>query len=110
MDVHSKLSPEEIAKKEMEAKRATKGDLTRHEEIKMFGPAKDLFFGIWANVLARNKYGIDIEFGNHNCQLPQKQSSQQIVIRCLWTSYDYLTPHKIQDDFVVGGVVDYQMF
>jgi len=25
----------------------------------------DILFGIWANVLSRNQYGIDIKFGNH---------------------------------------------
>ena len=30
--------------------------------------------------------------------LPQKQATQQIVLRCLWTSYDYLTSNKEQDD------------
>lgn len=34
----------------------------------------------------------------------------QLVFRCLWTSYDYLSPDKIQDDLVVGGVVDFQIF
>ena len=33
-----------------------------------------------------------------------------LVLRCLWTSYDYLSPAKIQDDIVVGGVVNFQMF
>lgn len=32
------------------------------------------------------------------------------MLRTLWTSYDYLTPHKIQNDFVVGGIVDFQMY
>ena len=31
-------------------------------------------------------------------------------MRALWTSYDYLTPHKIQDDFVVGGIIDFAMY
>ena len=32
------------------------------------------------------------------------------MLRALWTSYDYLTPRKIQDDFVVGGIVNFQMY
>jgi len=42
--------------------------------------------------------------------VPNKQSSQSIVLRALWTSYDYLTPFTIQNDFVVGGIVDFQMY
>ena len=33
-----------------------------------------------------------------------------MVLRCLWTSYDYLTCNTIQEDFVVGGIVDFQLF
>ena len=67
----------------------------------------DVLFGIWANVLSRNQYGINIEFGRYVAQLPQKQASGQIILRALWTSYDYLTPSKIQDDFIVGGIIDF---
>ena len=67
-------------------------------------------FGIWANVAGKNHYSIDLNFGNYIGQLPQKQSTGLIILRTLWTSYDYLTPHKIQDDYIVGGVVDFQMF
>lgn len=110
MDVHTKLSPEQIAKNMENAKRGGKGDQTRMDILHMVAPSDDILFGIWANVLSRNQYGYDIKFGNHMCQLPQKQASTQIVLRTLWTSYDYLTPHKIQNDFVVGGIVDFQMY
>lgn len=33
-----------------------------------------------------------------------------MMLRFLWTSFDYLTPEKIQDFIVVGGIVDFQMF
>lgn len=39
-----------------------------------------------------------------------KQATQQLFFRCLWTSYDYLSATKEQDDIVVGGVVDFQMY
>ena len=110
MDVHTKLSPEQIAKNMENAKRGGKGDQTRMEILHKVASGNDILFGIWANVLSRNQYGYDIKFGNHMCQLPQKQASTQIVLRTLWTSYDYLTPAKIQNDFVVGGIVDFQMY
>ena len=31
-------------------------------------------------------------------------------MRCLWTSYDYLSENTMQDDYVVGGVVDFQLY
>ena len=97
MDVHTKLTPEQIAKLQDNAnKRSSKGDQTRMETYKTvahplkktisyeFGkrfpensaPSEDttgdVLFGIWANVLSRNQYGMNIEFGRYIAQLPQK--------------------------------------
>lgn len=77
------------------------------ETLHMVAEEKDILFGIWANVLGRNQFSIQLPFGNYIAQLPQKQANAQIVLRALWTSYDYLTPNKIQNYFVVGGVVDF---
>ena len=107
MDVHTKLSPEEIAKISEQQKRGSKGDQTRKDTLHVVAQERDILFGIWANVMARNHYSIDLPFGNYIAQLPQKQASGNIVLRALWTSYDYLTPHKIQDDYVVGGIIDF---
>ena len=41
----------------------------------MVAEQKDILFGVWANVLNRNHYGMDIVFGNYIAQLPQKQAS-----------------------------------
>jgi hypothetical protein len=95
MDVHTKLTPEQIAKNQAENKRSSKGDQTRKEFLKVVEKGPDLMFAIWANVLSRNQYSIDLPFGNYTAQLPQKQASGQIVLRTLWTSYDYLTANKI---------------
>lgn len=54
--------------------------------------------------------GQGIDFGNYTSNLPMKQATQSLVLRCLWTSYDYLTPCKIQDDIVVGGIINFQMY
>lgn len=107
MDVHTKLTPEQIAKNQEQNKRSSKGDQTRKDTLFLESAQKDILFGVWANVLSRSQFGQDITFHNHIATLPQKQASGQIVLRALWTSYDYVTPHKIQDDFVVGGIVDF---
>ena len=65
MDVHTKLTPEQIARNEQQNKRGAKGDQTRMETYKNVSAENDIMFGIWANVLSRNQYGIDIKFGNH---------------------------------------------
>ena len=110
MDVHTKLTPEQIAKNQEQQKRSSKGDQTRKDTLFMQSAQKDILFGIWANVLSRSQFGQDIAFTNHIATLPQKQASGQIVLRALWTSYDYVTPHKVQNDFVVGGIIDFQMY
>lgn len=38
------------------------------------------------------------------------KATNPLIFRCLWTSYDYLSQYKVQDDIVVGGVVDFQMY
>ena len=60
MDVHTKLTPEEIAKNQESNKRGSKGDQTRKESLHLVAPERDILFGIWANVLSRNYYGQDI--------------------------------------------------
>ena len=32
------------------------------------------------------------------------------MLRCLWTSYDYLTGLKQTDDLVIGGITDLRMY
>ena len=39
-----------------------------------------------------------------------KQTSCPLIFRCMWTNYDHLSEHVVQDDIVVGGIVDFQMF
>lgn len=51
-----------------------------------------------------------IEFGDYECAMPMNKATMTIIFRCLWTSFDYLSSLKIQDDIVVGGIVDFQMY
>jgi len=51
-----------------------------------------------------------IEFGPYEAALPMNKATNPLIFRCLWTSYDYLSQYKVQDDIVVGGVVDFQMY
>ena len=108
MEVHTKLSPEEIEKRQMEGRKG-KGDQTKKETLQIIQYSNDLMFGVWANVQGKSARG-EITFGNYATVLPNKQATQTLVLRCLWTSYDYLTPTKIQDDIVVGGIVNFQMY
>ena len=71
MDKHTKLSQKEIDEQK-NSKRNTKGDNTRMETYKSVAERREIMFGIWANVLSKNQYGIDIKFGKYVAQLPQK--------------------------------------
>jgi len=86
------------------------------EYVQLTEKRKDLLFGIWANVQSKNMMHEGVSFLAPSGKvifkswLPQKQATQQIVLRCLWTSYDYLTSNKEQDDIVIGGITDFRMF
>ena len=51
-----------------------------------------------------------MEFKKYKTQLPHKQASSQLILLCMKTSYDYLSASKIQDDIVVGGIIEFQMY
>ena len=106
MEVHTKRSQAEIEKLREERK-GGKGDQTKKEFLDLNEKTSDLMFGVWANIQGKSRMGQLIEYGNYGANLPMKQSSQQLVMRCLWTGYDYLTPTKIQDDIVIGGIVNF---
>lgn len=121
MEMHSKRTAEEIAKVKAElSKRGGKGDLSQKDFVEMLLHRKDLIFGIWANVQSKNMSheGVSFKLNSGTPQekqicktsLPQKYASMQIVVRCLWTSFDYLTFTKASTDIVVGGIMDFRMF
>ena len=95
---------------ETKRQNARGGDNTRKSTLIMLEQTKDLLFGIWGNVQGRHRLHNDLEFGNYVAQLPVKQSNVQVILRCLWTSYDYLTEYRIQDNYVVGGIVNFQLY
>ncbi len=51
-----------------------------------------------------------IEFGPYESAMPTNKTANNIIFRCLWTSFDYLSAYNIHDDIVVGGIVDFQMY
>ena len=111
MDVHTRMTAEEIQQQNENKRGGNRaGDSNRKHTLVMVEHTDDLLFGIWANVQGKHRLHYDIEFGNYTAQLPVKQSNVHVVLRCLWTSYDYLTENQIQDDYVVGGVVDFQLY
>ena len=110
LETYTKLTPEEIAELKNSNKTRGKGDLTQREKILLLENTKDLMFSLWGNVQGKSVMHKRIEFGPYEAAMPMNKATMQIIFRCMWTSYDYLSPYKIQDDIVVGGVVDFQMY
>lgn len=104
---YTKLTAEEISKLKDNTKARGKGDLTLREKILLLEKTKDLQFSIWGNVQGKSVMHKKIEFGPYECAMPMNKTTMMIIFRCLWTSYDYLSSHNIQDDIVVGGIVDF---
>ena len=51
-----------------------------------------------------------IDFGGFSCKTPRQHANQQLIIRALWTSFDYVTGYQYSPDIVVGGVIDFRLF
>jgi hypothetical protein len=107
--------------KDMQKSRGGKTDLTMKDFIKLTEPAerspKDLLFGIWGNVGGSTMMHEKVKYPDNSTiqpvfksGLPQKHSTTKVMLRCLWTSFDYLSRLKSMDDFVIGGITDFRMF
>jgi cancer susceptibility candidate protein 1 len=107
---YTRNTPEEIAELKNSTKTRGKGDLTHREKLIISETTKDLMFSVWGNVLGKSVMHKRIEFGPYEAAMPMNKATMQIIFRCIWTSYDYMSPDKIQDDLVVGGIVDFQMY
>mmetsp|Transcript_5836 Transcript_5836/g.9352 ORF Transcript_5836/g.9352 Transcript_5836/m.9352 type:complete len:302 (-) Transcript_5836:804-1709(-) len=84
----------------------TKSDFTISES------SPDIQFGIWANVLARSVTFRKITFDYVQCAIPRPHQSQHLIMRCLWTSFDYISGENLKnfDHITVGGVQHCRMF
>ena len=71
-------------------------------------------FGIWANASGRSMQFKTINYCDRLItQLPSKNQSEQLIMRCVWTSYDYVSSRKFMqesDDIVVGGICHNRMY
>ena len=92
---YTKLTKEEIEKLKDNQKSRGKGDLTLREKILLLEKSKDLLFAVWGNVQGKSVMHKKIEFGPYECAMPMNKTTNTIIFRCLWTSYDYLSAYKI---------------
>ena len=55
----------------------------------------------------------NIDFDRYRTQLPRTEASINVIIRTIWTSFDYISGTenaKKFDHYVVGGVVNSGMY
>ena len=70
-------------------------------------------YGFWANVAGSNMSMQWIDFDVFKTNIPRQYSSQTLILRCLWTAFDYVSTYedrKKSDVLTVGGVVHCRMF
>lgn len=71
-------------------------------------------FAIWGNVTAKNVQFNWLKFGDYwETMIPPKDSKDKLIMRCMWSSYDYITTGeaaKTANSIVVGGVAHNRMY
>ena len=108
---YTKYTDEEIAA-EREKSLNKKIDFSKKPEFTLRESTPDLSFGLFANVGAKSQ-SFPIAFDHFSQKLPHQQSACQLILRCLWTSYDYVSGEENKkkfDHYAVGGVSHCRMY
>ena len=74
---------------------------------------KDILLGIWANVQAKALHFDKVNFDKYHTALPRQYNNVKLILRCIWTSFDYISGldrQKQFDHIAVGGVINCRMF
>ena len=82
-------------------------------EFDIIEKSADIEFGLWANVQQKSQHFRKISLGNYQSGLPRQNASMNLIVRQIWTSFDYISGvenMKKSDDIVVGGVGHFRMF
>ena len=94
IEKYTRYSHEELEEqKELYPNR--KFDKNEKPDINLTSKAKDVMFGIWANVQAKSipfeLIGFAKENPNFQLGLPRANNNIHLVLRCIWTSFDYVS-------------------
>jgi len=68
---------------------------------------------MWANVASKTQTVRKVEYDYFHSGFPHQNKSQQLIMRYIWTSFDYVSGSeniKKFDDICVGGVVLNRLF
>lgn len=104
---------DEIKELEKNMNRKKAVDLDRKPDFYLKAHTQDIMYGFWVNVTGRSKQMIFIDFDIWKTYLPRQESSKPVILRCLWTSFDYVSSQedlKKSDTIIVGGLICCRMF
>lgn len=104
-----------------------KQDSSQKQEIlKLYPDFPSFRYGVWTNPNSKSGYRhkpVDfLSLGTYSflcclivlgiqCEVPRTLMSFSLLMKVLWTAYDYLsTPEVYSKDMVVGGVLDVECF
>lgn len=110
---YTKYTDEEIEELKEQATGGRKMDFTTRSEFTEQKNNPDISLGIWANVTAKSQAYKKIEFSHFKSGIPRQNASNQLIMRCMWTSFDGVSGHEVyksSSDLVVGGVVLCKMY
>ena len=81
-------------------------------EFTIMEKTKDLKMAIYGNVAGKATLYKPIDFSllGFSSKLPRQHLTQKVVMRGIWTSYNYVIPEKYCPDITVGGVLDLKLF
>lgn len=76
------------------------------------GQRPDLKAGIWINYQNTGPKFKPIDFDelNMSAELPRQIFEEPCVMRVLWTSYDYLSNSADQNDIIIGGIYEVNIY
>jgi hypothetical protein len=101
IEKHTIYTPEEMEKLKAQLSSHKKIDSNTKNEFHLIEGARDVKFGIWGNVQGKSFHHKKTEFGGLSCGIPRTQSNNQIIMRVIWTSFDYLTGFKYYPQIAV---------
>jgi len=70
-------------------------------EFLLKAQSKDIKFGIYGSVSGKNQTHKYTDIGSLHLKVPRQHANQQIIIRAVWTSFDYVTGKNYYPDIVV---------
>lgn len=115
---YTKYTDEEIERLKEEATGGRKKDFSQRDDFtepkkEEWKKNSDISLSLWANVAGKSQNYKKIEFPDFKSGIPRQNASMNLIMRCMWTSFNNVSTHdqfKSANELVVGGVVLTKMY